>query len=154
MPGDGTTTRSAMRNDDISIERATAISGGSTRIASNMRSAGPWKRIWIGTWSTSTSLRWASAWNARPSKSWNSMEGFGSGPRPLLERGPGTSRDHSVGKVDVEVTDENHRDPVAPFGEPVLQARDHRTRSPRGERREFGGDEDDVHDAIVAESGT
>ena len=38
--------------------------------------------------------------------------------------------------------------------EAVAEARDHGARSPRGEWCQFGGDEDDVHGAIVAETGT
>ena len=73
---------------------------------------------------------------------------------PLLERGGGTGRDHTVGKVTVDITDEDHRDVITAFGEPAPQARDHGTGSPWGEWCEFGGDEDDVHGAIVAESVT
>jgi hypothetical protein len=39
------------------------------------------------------------------------------------------------------------------LGEAIAKARNHSARSPGSERREFGCDEDDAHDVIVAETG-
>ena len=73
-------------------------------------------------------------------------------PGSFFETGATGRRSHTIREITVDIGHQDHRDQIAPLGESIAQPRDNGAGSPGGERREFGGDEDDVHGSIVAES--